>query len=341
MPVRIYDISKKLGLDNKVVLAKAKELGLAHARVASSLLDKITAEYLEQQLSSNAPPSNGSPASEPAQAPAQGTSATPTQDTSQPPKTTGITIHTISPEIHNLVERILLGEIPFVVEVSRETGGPPLRVTLAEHEGPATPAASDPTSPAPAPVTVAVAPRPKLGPPPLPRPQAELDERTKDLFRAAYYSARHVSKDDWVNLAEYGSALKRLDATFQPQDFGERSLGGLIRRMIDDFDVKSDGSTPPVYFIRMKPQAVNSQPKPAGPAAAQPTQPRRRATGRIHNLKLGFGFIAPDDGGENVFFHSTEVVGCTIFDLRPGDPVEFELGTNERGPAAWKVKRLS
>src|SRR5438045_5930442 len=50
MPVRIYDISKKLGLENKQVLAKAKELGIAAARVASSSLDKITAEYLEQQL---------------------------------------------------------------------------------------------------------------------------------------------------------------------------------------------------------------------------------------------------------------------------------------------------
>src|ERR1035441_6262412 len=50
MPVRIYDISKKLGLDNKQVLAKAKELNLTAARVASSSLDKITAEYLEQQL---------------------------------------------------------------------------------------------------------------------------------------------------------------------------------------------------------------------------------------------------------------------------------------------------
>src|SRR6266850_1629279 len=50
MPVRIYDISKKLGLENKEVLTKAKELGIAAARVASSSLDKITAEYLEQQL---------------------------------------------------------------------------------------------------------------------------------------------------------------------------------------------------------------------------------------------------------------------------------------------------
>ena len=47
MPVRIYDIAKKLGIENKEVLAKAKELGIGGARVASSSLDKITAEFLE------------------------------------------------------------------------------------------------------------------------------------------------------------------------------------------------------------------------------------------------------------------------------------------------------
>jgi translation initiation factor IF-2 len=50
MPVRIYDIAKKLGMENKNVLVKAKALGIAAAKVPSSSLDKITAEYLEQQL---------------------------------------------------------------------------------------------------------------------------------------------------------------------------------------------------------------------------------------------------------------------------------------------------
>ena len=49
MPVRIYDLAKKLGLESKAVLAKAKELGIA-AKVPSSSLDKITAEFLEQNL---------------------------------------------------------------------------------------------------------------------------------------------------------------------------------------------------------------------------------------------------------------------------------------------------
>lgn len=50
MPVRIYDISKKLGLENKVILAKAKSLGIAAAKVPSSSLDKISAEWLEGEL---------------------------------------------------------------------------------------------------------------------------------------------------------------------------------------------------------------------------------------------------------------------------------------------------
>ncbi|HWN94160.1 MAG TPA: translation initiation factor IF-2 [Methylomirabilota bacterium] len=50
MPVRIYEIAKRLGIESKEVLSKAKELGIAAARVPSSSLDKITAEYLEEKL---------------------------------------------------------------------------------------------------------------------------------------------------------------------------------------------------------------------------------------------------------------------------------------------------
>jgi translation initiation factor IF-2 len=50
MPVRVYDIAKKLGLENKEILVKAKEMGIAAAKVPSSSLDKITAEWLEEEI---------------------------------------------------------------------------------------------------------------------------------------------------------------------------------------------------------------------------------------------------------------------------------------------------
>ena len=63
MPVRIYEIAKKVGIPSKEVLAKAKDLGIANAKVASSTLDKITAEYLEEQIAGKPEPE--APAEEP------------------------------------------------------------------------------------------------------------------------------------------------------------------------------------------------------------------------------------------------------------------------------------
>jgi hypothetical protein len=33
MPIRVYDISKKLGLENKEIIAKARALGIVAAKV--------------------------------------------------------------------------------------------------------------------------------------------------------------------------------------------------------------------------------------------------------------------------------------------------------------------
>ncbi|HVY70086.1 MAG TPA: translation initiation factor IF-2 N-terminal domain-containing protein, partial [Verrucomicrobiae bacterium] len=67
MPVRIYDIAKKLGIESKEVLVKAKELGITAAKVPSSSLDKITAEYLEEQFVGRKPDAPAPPAPAPEQ----------------------------------------------------------------------------------------------------------------------------------------------------------------------------------------------------------------------------------------------------------------------------------
>jgi len=65
MPVRIYEIAKDLNLESKAVIAKAKELGITAAKVPSSSLDKITAEYLREQLLPFAASAAPAPAPEP------------------------------------------------------------------------------------------------------------------------------------------------------------------------------------------------------------------------------------------------------------------------------------
>ena len=46
----------------------------------------------------------------------------------------------------------------------------------------------------------------------------------------------------------------------------------------------------------------------------------------------GFGFITPDQGGPDLFFHHTALVGRRLEDVREGQGVEYEPGTDPRNP---------
>ncbi len=62
--------------------------------------------------------------------------------------------------------------------------------------------------------------------------------------------------------------------------------------------------------------------------------------GTIARLKeQGFGFITPEDGSKDVFFHARAVQGVAFNDLKEGDVVEFDLTSTDRGPAAENVRR--
>ncbi|MBK1673936.1 cold-shock protein [Ectothiorhodospira shaposhnikovii] len=61
-------------------------------------------------------------------------------------------------------------------------------------------------------------------------------------------------------------------------------------------------------------------------------------TGRIQNLKEGFGFITPTVGGSNLFFFHASVLNADFAELKIGDCVEYEMGTNEKGPCAVSIK---
>ncbi len=58
------------------------------------------------------------------------------------------------------------------------------------------------------------------------------------------------------------------------------------------------------------------------------------ATGTIKNLvkDRGFGFIQVEGASDDVFFHSTSVVGSSFDDLSVGQPVEFDIEADPRNP---------
>ena len=54
----------------------------------------------------------------------------------------------------------------------------------------------------------------------------------------------------------------------------------------------------------------------------------------------GFGFITPDDGSDDVFFHRSCLAPRVEFDeLREGEEVEFQTRAGDKGPQALNLKR--
>lgn len=63
-------------------------------------------------------------------------------------------------------------------------------------------------------------------------------------------------------------------------------------------------------------------------------------TGTIARLTdRGFGFIKPDQGDKDVFFHARSLVDVLYDDLREGEAVTFEVEEGPKGPSAINVKR--
>ena len=58
------------------------------------------------------------------------------------------------------------------------------------------------------------------------------------------------------------------------------------------------------------------------------------------NDKKGFGFIAPDSGGDDLFIHHTNIDQDGFRTLREGQKVEYEPGTGRKGPEATNVRPI-
>jgi cold shock protein len=54
----------------------------------------------------------------------------------------------------------------------------------------------------------------------------------------------------------------------------------------------------------------------------------------------GYGFIAPDDPGKDVFVHHSAIAGSGFKSLAEGAKVEYEVEQGPKGPNAANVRTI-
>jgi len=58
------------------------------------------------------------------------------------------------------------------------------------------------------------------------------------------------------------------------------------------------------------------------------------------NNEKGFGFIAPDNGGKDLFVHHSDIVGTGFKSLEENQRVSYEPAEGQKGPQAKSVQKL-
>ncbi|MFF4531707.1 cold-shock protein [Streptomyces sp. NPDC001407] len=57
------------------------------------------------------------------------------------------------------------------------------------------------------------------------------------------------------------------------------------------------------------------------------------------NAEKGFGFIAQDNGGPDVFAHYSNIAGNGYRELNEGEQVSFDITQGQKGPQAENIVR--
>lgn len=59
---------------------------------------------------------------------------------------------------------------------------------------------------------------------------------------------------------------------------------------------------------------------------------------KFFNQEKGFGFIMPDNGGKDIFFH---ISNLSYSNVKTGDRVSYQVGYNNKGAIAEKVAKIA
>lgn len=129
----------------------------------------------------------------------------------------------------------------------------------------------------------------------------------------------------WVNLATLGVSLKRKDPMFTHTRYGYLKLVEMLDD-ISEIELKYDNYEKTIAL------AKTISGKDTGKIGDV-------LTGVVFRIKEGYGFIKPDTGRENIFFHYSKLANINFEELREGDKVTYRAYNTERGLNAENINR--
>jgi CspA family cold shock protein len=123
------------------------------------------------------------------------------------------------------------------------------------------------------------------------------------------------------------------------------------RKRNPDLKMPSETTKPPANWseadLQLVKQGVGDKTsRPATPAAAMGDATGEAPSGEQSGSVVtyfeakGFGFLRPDDGGRDIFFHVSRLSEGLATDLRPGTRVLYELGMDRTGKMAASSLRI-
>ncbi len=106
--------------------------------------------------------------------------------------------------------------------------------------------------------------------------------------------------------------------------------------------LSQDASTPDIglHIARLLTRTSHGWGIPTTHSARNDQMTTQTGTVKWFNESKGFGFIAPDDGGKDLFAHFKEIQGNGFKTLNENQRVEFEVKEGEKGPMAARIKAL-
>ena len=69
-----------------------------------------------------------------------------------------------------------------------------------------------------------------------------------------------------------------------------------------------------------------------------PSGPEQHGTVKWYNTSKGFGFIAPEDGGKDVFVHASALRRAGLVELAEGQRVSIQITQGQKGPEAASIR---